>query len=194
MIMSLVDGEGKPIPPGSWGGDLDPAQVTKCRECGVPIPFGNFCSKHFEEARAKNEEFMAKRRKDLGLVKSVDAADAEREVDMDALAAQERARAQAIMTPGLEIPRPVDHMAPPQAVPPPKPADTPAPSSLILPAAAQERVSLKRRSDDFLIGQAVGWIGELRNMAEEGKVPDHLAPELIRLTAELTYALAGLLK
>lgn len=203
MIMSLVDGEGKPIPPGSWGGDLDPAQATRCRECGVPILFGNFCPQHFNEAREKNEEFMAQRRKELGidpdvpvdpdLVKSAPAA--EREIDMDALAAKERARAQAIMTPGQEIPKPVDHMAaPPEPAKPPQQAAPPASNSLILPASAQERSVLKRRSDDFLIGQAVGWIGELRTMAEEGKVPAHLAGELLQLTAELTYALAGLLK
>lgn len=63
----LTDGEGKPIPPGSWGGDLDPMRSSTCRECGVPIPFGALCPQHLASARAKNEAIMAERIKELKL-------------------------------------------------------------------------------------------------------------------------------
>lgn len=63
----MLDGEGKPIPPGSWGGDLDPMRGSRCRDCGAPIPFGNFCPAHLAAARKKNEEIVAERIRELGL-------------------------------------------------------------------------------------------------------------------------------
>jgi hypothetical protein len=65
---------------------------------------------------------------------------------------------------------------------------------LILPVAAAQQVSLRRRGDDFLIGQAVMWMGALTGLAEEGKVHRVLAAELLMKAAELTYALAALCK
>lgn len=58
----MIDGEGKPIPPGSWGGDLDPMRGSACATCGVPIPFGKFCPTHQSAARDKNEQIAAERR------------------------------------------------------------------------------------------------------------------------------------
>jgi hypothetical protein len=211
--MTLVDGEGKPIPPDSWGGDLDPNQQTRCRECGVPIPFGAFCPAHLEAARTKNEEVMAKLRAERGIdpeapidptiQKSHHAPG--REIDMDAEYAAAQERAQAIVTPDAEIPPAHEHMPaaqeqvkPVQAAqthePPPQQPAEPIGSSLVLPAAAADRVGLTRRSDDFLIGQAVMWLSELRTLAEDGKVRREAAAEILQLTAELTYALAGLLR
>lgn len=210
--MSLVDGEGKPIPRDSWGGDLDPQQSMRCAECGVAIPFGKFCPQHLAAAQTKNEEMFAKSLEAQGIdpeqakAEALAARQQQKEpVDMTVAMAQAQERAAAIVTPGQSIPPPdTDHLQksgpagaePPQAPPQVQPA-SPAPrprANLVLPAADQERVSITRRSDEFLIGQAVGWVAELRTMAEEGKVPKHLAPELLQLTAELTYALAGLVK
>lgn len=213
MKRTLVDGEGKPIPEDSWGGDLDPVQTFRCEECGVAIPFGKFCPEHLQAARQQNEEFMARRRQDLGIDPNAQehglakSHAPERELDMDALAAQERARAQAIVTPGQQVPQPVDHMAPTPLRDRTRTVgvnagmlsqagenDVPEKSNLILPATTQERIGLKRRGDEFLIGQAVMWMNELRGLAEEGKVNRELAAELLQICAELTYALAGLLR
>ncbi len=214
--MSFVDGEGKPVPPESWGGDLQhvdgvspPQQQLTCAECGTPVPFGKFCPAHLQAAQTKNEEMMAKSLEQQGIdpekakVEANLARQAQAEpVDMTVAMAQAQERAKAIVTPGTSVPPDgTDHMAksgPAGAEPLVQPA-TPAPqpqpqASLILPGAAQDRVGLGRRGDEFLIGQAVMWIGELRGLAEEGKVQRPLAAELLQLTAELTYALAGLVK
>lgn len=204
--MNLIDGEGKPIPDGSWGGDLDPMRSSSCRECGVQIPFGKFCPQHLNAARQKNEQIMARRRAAQGideqaaqaaggLVKSEAAEPAiEREVDMDLLAAAEQARASAIVTPGKGVPPAVDHMAPfsgtpktPVPTPAPKaPAAAPAPSNL----AAQGKVESPRNSDAFMADQGLVWVSTLRMMAEEGSLPADKRNDVLRAAAELIYALA----
>jgi hypothetical protein len=64
----------------------------------------------------------------------------------------------------------------------------------VLPAGAAQQVSVRRRGDDFLVSQGVMWLGELRGLAEEGKITREQAAEILQLTAELNYALAGILK
>ncbi|MBT8430111.1 MAG: hypothetical protein KJN79_09395 [Gammaproteobacteria bacterium] len=204
----LIDGEGKPIPPDSWGGDLDPIRQTSCRDCGTPIPFGKFCPQHLNAAREKNEGVMQAYRQEHGIDpgqpmdKSLvipGTTSPERTIDMDAMAAAELERAKAITTPGVELPPPVNHMAPfPEQARPaqaphphePPPQQPEAPLSVI--AAAQVGRSGIRRSDDgFLVRQGLMWLGELRTMAEDGKISPAERTDTVRLAAELIYALSA---
>jgi hypothetical protein len=121
---------------------------------------------------------------------------------MVAAMAHANERAQSIVTPGVTVDPPVDHLSksgPATHTPPDEPAIQPAQAqpvdrTIIMPQAAAQQVRIQRRSDDFLVSQAVMWIGELRGLAEEGKVPRDVAAEVLQVTAELTYALAGILK
>jgi hypothetical protein len=195
---------------------LDPPRPKQCVKCGAPIPFGKFCATHLAEARAENQQIMEQKR----LAKGIDPAPVPvapspheppaHEVDMTVAMAKAQERAQAIVTPGETVEKAENHLA--QAGPPRDTTRTvginagtlnqaglndvpPDPTpSLVLPAGAAQQVSVRRRGDDFLVSQGVMWLGELRGLAEEGKITREQAAEILQLTAELNYALAGILK
>lgn len=203
--MALIDGEGKPIPEESWGGDLDPVRQAICVDCGTPIPFGKFCPTCMSKACAKNKEIMVARREKLDNEAQVPKTPnpykpPSHEMDMTVAMAKAQERAQAIVTPGATVePDTTDHLQ--KARPAPQDTtgtvenndDSPG-GGLVLPAGAAQQVGLRRRSDDFLVTQAMMWLAELRGLAEEGKISREVAVEALQATAELTYTLACLLK
>jgi hypothetical protein len=207
--MTLQSGDGKPIPENSWGGDLDPQQAANCIECGAVIPFGKFCAAHLAAAREKNMEVHKAKLAERGeeLPQAPPPEPPAHEVDMTVAMAKAQERAHAIVTPGAEVPADTtNHLK--QAGPAGPNMRTVGinagqlsqaglnehlPEPLVLPAAAQDRRGL-HRGGDFLLSQGIMWLGELRNMAEDGKIGPESAAEILQIAAELTYALAGVLK
>lgn len=183
-----VDGYGNPIPPGSWGGDLDPMRGSTCCKCGTPIPFGKFCQHHLAEARQQNAQLAQQRQAQAQPTEqSLAPADPPRaEVDFDALAAQEYERVRAIMTSGEEIPKSVDHLSKSLSGPGAAPAQPALTVVQAIPQGAQSQ-----GLDALIFNQGMNWLDALRAFAEEKGVSDAQRREITKAIAELLHAMAS---